>query len=154
MYLQTLTSIHKWKMHSVSLLYFWFNVWCLFSFCVCCIWLFVLHRVSEREAALESALLMLQEFYLDLEKFLAWLTEAETTANVLQDATHKEKTLEDPQMVRKQWQVSQVLQFRGMSVIQRDIFFSSMQLLNKIEIVMKKKIWLLLTLKCCFVAEI
>lgn len=85
---------------------------------------------------------MLQEFYLDLEKFLAWLTEAETTANVLQDATHKEKTLEDPQMVRelmKQWQVSQVLQFRGMSVIQRDIFFSSMQLLNKIEIVMKKK---------------
>lgn len=69
---------------------------------------------------------MLQEFYLDLEKFLAWLTEAETTANVLQDATHKEKTLEDPQMVRelmKQWQVSQVLQFRGMSVIQRDIFF-------------------------------
>lgn len=157
MYLQTLTLIHKWKMHSVSLLYFWFNVWCLFSFCVCCIWLFVLHRVSEREAALESALLMLQEFYLDLEKFLAWLTEAETTANVLQDATHKEKTLEDPQMVRelmKQWQVSQVLQFRGMSVIQRDIFFSSMQLLNKIDIVMKKKIWLLLTLKCCFVAEI
>uniref|UniRef100_A0A803Y5M5 Dystrophin n=1 Tax=Meleagris gallopavo TaxID=9103 RepID=A0A803Y5M5_MELGA len=57
--------------------------------------------------ALESALLMLQEFYLDLEKFLAWLTEAETTANVLQDATRKEKTLEDPQMVRelmKQWQ--------------------------------------------------
>lgn len=105
-------------MHSVSLLYFWFNIWCLFFSCVCCIWLFVLHRVSEREAALESALLMLQEFYLDLEKFLAWLTEAETTANVLQDATRKEKTLEDPQMVRelmKQWQVSQVLQFRGMS---------------------------------------
>uniref|UniRef100_A0A803Y5Y6 Dystrophin n=1 Tax=Meleagris gallopavo TaxID=9103 RepID=A0A803Y5Y6_MELGA len=64
-------------------------------------------NTDEREAALESALLMLQEFYLDLEKFLAWLTEAETTANVLQDATRKEKTLEDPQMVRelmKQWQ--------------------------------------------------
>lgn len=70
-------------------------------------WATINKRVSEREAALESALLMLQEFYLDLEKFLAWLTEAETTANVLQDATHKEKTLEDPQMVRelmKQWQ--------------------------------------------------
>uniref|UniRef100_A0A803XLB4 Dystrophin n=2 Tax=Neognathae TaxID=8825 RepID=A0A803XLB4_MELGA len=81
-------------------------------------WATINKRVSEREAALESALLMLQEFYLDLEKFLAWLTEAETTANVLQDATRKEKTLEDPQMVRelmKQWQVSQVLQFRGMS---------------------------------------
>ncbi|XP_042667030.1 dystrophin isoform X5 [Centrocercus urophasianus] len=70
-------------------------------------WATICKRVSEREAALESALLMLQEFYLDLEKFLAWLTEAETTANVLQDATRKEKTLEDPQMVRelmKQWQ--------------------------------------------------
>ncbi|XP_021263836.1 dystrophin isoform X10 [Numida meleagris] len=70
-------------------------------------WATINKRVSEREAALESALLMLQEFYLDLEKFLSWLTEAETTANVLQDATHKEKTLEDPQMVReltKQWQ--------------------------------------------------
>ncbi|XP_042722576.1 dystrophin isoform X11 [Lagopus leucura] len=70
-------------------------------------WATICKRVSEREAALESALLMLQEFYLDLEKFLAWLTEAETTANVLQDATRKENTLEDPQMVRelmKQWQ--------------------------------------------------
>uniref|UniRef100_A0A8C0FJA6 Dystrophin n=1 Tax=Bubo bubo TaxID=30461 RepID=A0A8C0FJA6_BUBBB len=66
-----------------------------------------LHRVFEREAALESALRMLQQFYLDLEKFLAWLTEAETTANVLQDATHKEKILEDAKTVRelmKQWQ--------------------------------------------------
>lgn len=72
-------------------------------------------RVFEREAALESALRMLQQFYLDLEKFLAWLTEAETTANVLQDATHKEKTLEDAKMVRdlmKQWQVRQALQYR------------------------------------------
>ncbi|KAM8820847.1 dystrophin isoform 1-T1 [Eudromia elegans] len=50
---------------------------------------------------------MLQQFYLDLEKFLAWLTEAETTANVLQDTTHKEKILEDAKVVRelmKQWQ--------------------------------------------------
>lgn len=73
-------------------------------------------RVCEREAALESALRMLQQFYLDLEKFLAWLTEAETTANVLQDATHKEKTLEDAKVVRdlmKQWQVRQSLQYRG-----------------------------------------
>ncbi|XP_032535446.1 dystrophin isoform X7 [Chiroxiphia lanceolata] len=70
-------------------------------------WAAISKRVGEREAALESALRMLQQFYLDLEKFLAWLTEAETTANVLQDATHKEKTLEDAKMVRelmKQWQ--------------------------------------------------
>ncbi|EMP32686.1 Dystrophin [Chelonia mydas] len=63
--------------------------------------------VSEREAELEAALRLLQRFYLDLEKFLAWLTEAETTANVLQDATHKERILEDTKEVRelmKQWQ--------------------------------------------------
>ncbi|XP_068773160.1 dystrophin isoform X10 [Struthio camelus] len=70
-------------------------------------WATINKRVSEREAALEGALRMLQQFYLDLEKFLAWLTEAETTANVLQDATHKEKILEDAKVVRelmKQWQ--------------------------------------------------
>ncbi|XP_071606732.1 dystrophin isoform X15 [Heliangelus exortis] len=70
-------------------------------------WAALNKRVCEREAALESALRMLQQFYLDLEKFLAWLTEAETTANVLQDATHKEKVLEDAKTVRelmKQWQ--------------------------------------------------
>ncbi|XP_071668213.1 dystrophin isoform X10 [Patagioenas fasciata] len=70
-------------------------------------WANINKRVCDREAALESALKMLQQFYLDLEKFLAWLTEAETTANVLQDATHKEKILEDAKKVRelmKQWQ--------------------------------------------------
>ncbi|XP_076211887.1 dystrophin isoform X10 [Aptenodytes patagonicus] len=70
-------------------------------------WAAINKRVCEREAALESALRMLQQFYLDLEKFLAWLTEAETTANVLQDATRKEKLLEDAKTVwdlMKQWQ--------------------------------------------------
>lgn len=86
-----------------------------------------LRRVCEREAALESALRMLQQFYLDLEKFLAWLTEAETTANVLQDATRKEKILEDAKTVwdlMKQWQVSQALQFKDISGIQGGGFFS------------------------------
>nr|XP_005995015.2 PREDICTED: dystrophin isoform X4 [Latimeria chalumnae] len=70
-------------------------------------WASINKRVGEREAALEAALRLLQQFYLDLEKFLAWLTEAETTANVLQDATYKEGILEDAQVVRelmKQWQ--------------------------------------------------
>ncbi|XP_073918838.1 dystrophin isoform X9 [Castor canadensis] len=64
-------------------------------------------RVSEREAALEETHRLLQQFPLDLDKFLAWLTEAETTANVLQDATYKERLLEDSKGVRelmKQWQ--------------------------------------------------
>ncbi|XP_063161281.1 dystrophin isoform X1 [Candoia aspera] len=70
-------------------------------------WATINNRVGEREASLEAGLRLLQQFYLDLEKFLAWLTEAETTANVLQDATHKERILEDAQGVRellKQWQ--------------------------------------------------
>uniref|UniRef100_A0A3B3R1U0 Dystrophin n=1 Tax=Paramormyrops kingsleyae TaxID=1676925 RepID=A0A3B3R1U0_9TELE len=68
-----------------------------------------LHKgaLGEREAALEAALRLLQQFYLDLEKFLNWLAEAETTANVLQDATHKEGMQEDPSAGRqllRQWQ--------------------------------------------------
>ncbi|ELK32005.1 Dystrophin [Myotis davidii] len=73
-------------------------------------WASIQKRVNEREAALEETYRLLQQFPLDLKKFLAWLTEAETTANVLQDATHKEKLLEDSKGVRelmKQWQVSQ-----------------------------------------------
>ncbi|XP_074076386.1 dystrophin isoform X6 [Macrotis lagotis] len=70
-------------------------------------WADINKRVNEREAALEAAHRLIQQFPLDLEKFLAWLTEAETTANVLQDATHKERLLEDTKGVRelmKQWQ--------------------------------------------------
>lgn len=48
-------------------------------------------RVSDRETALDAALKLLQQFYLDLERFLGWLTEAETTCNVLIDATNKEQ---------------------------------------------------------------
>ncbi|XP_069060859.1 dystrophin isoform X7 [Pleurodeles waltl] len=70
-------------------------------------WARINKRVAERETALEAALRLLQQFYLDLEKFLTWLTEAETTANVLQDATHKDGVLEDTRGLRelmKQWQ--------------------------------------------------
>ncbi|XP_049500524.1 dystrophin isoform X5 [Panthera uncia] len=70
-------------------------------------WASIHKRVSEQEATLEETHRLLQQFPLDLEKFLAWLTEAETTANVLQDATHKERLLEDSKGVRelmKQWQ--------------------------------------------------
>lgn len=66
-------------------------------------------RVSDREAALEAALKLLQQSYLDLEKFLNWLTEAETTCNVLIDATNKERMQEQPEAARNllaQWKVS------------------------------------------------
>ncbi|XP_032889087.1 dystrophin isoform X3 [Amblyraja radiata] len=70
-------------------------------------WAAVLKRASERETAVEAALRLLQQYYLDLDKFRAWLTEAETTANVLQDATYKERLLDNTQLVQeltKQWQ--------------------------------------------------
>ncbi|TNN46375.1 Dystrophin [Liparis tanakae] len=69
-------------------------------------WTHVNRRVSDREAALEAALKMLQQSYLDLEKFLNWLTEAETTCNVLIDATNKERMQEQPEAARNllaQW---------------------------------------------------
>ncbi|XP_039770096.1 dystrophin isoform X4 [Ornithorhynchus anatinus] len=70
-------------------------------------WTSVSKRLSEREADLEAAQRLLQRFPLDLEAFLACLAEAETTANILQDASHEDRTLEDPQaaaQLRRQWQ--------------------------------------------------
>ncbi|XP_058478668.1 dystrophin isoform X3 [Solea solea] len=69
-------------------------------------WTHISKRVSDREAALEAALRLLQQFYLDLEKFLSWLTEAETTCNVLIDATNKQRLQEQPEAARNllaQW---------------------------------------------------
>ena len=72
--------------------------------------------VSDREVAVEEALKLLQQFYLNLEKFLNWLTEAETTCNVLIDATNKERMQEQPDAARNllaQWKVEdcQILLF-------------------------------------------
>ncbi|KAG8587108.1 hypothetical protein GDO81_005571 [Engystomops pustulosus] len=70
-------------------------------------WTRINKRVNDRDGALEAALRLLQQFYLDLEKFLAWLTESEAMANVLQDAKHKDGILEDPkglQELMAQWQ--------------------------------------------------
>ncbi|XP_044140656.1 dystrophin isoform X4 [Bufo gargarizans] len=70
-------------------------------------WTRINKRVNDRDGALEAALRLLQQFYLDLEKFLAWLTESESIANVLQDAKHKDGILEDPkglQELMTQWQ--------------------------------------------------
>ncbi|XP_067116720.1 dystrophin isoform X2 [Osmerus mordax] len=63
-------------------------------------WEHINERVGDREAALEAALRLLQQFYLDLEKFLNWLAEAETTCSVLLDATHQQQLQEDPDAAR------------------------------------------------------
>ncbi|XP_028837014.1 dystrophin isoform X3 [Denticeps clupeoides] len=67
-------------------------------------WAHISKRVGDREAALEAALRLLQQFYLDLEHFLNWLTEAETTANVLHDAAHKEGEPSSRRHLLEQWQ--------------------------------------------------
>ncbi|XP_047659645.1 dystrophin isoform X2 [Tachysurus fulvidraco] len=62
---------------------------------------------EDTEADLEARLQQMDHFYADLERFFNWLTEAETTANVLQDATYKECLPEDPAAVHRlveQWQ--------------------------------------------------
>uniref|UniRef100_A0A3B3CHW7 Dystrophin n=1 Tax=Oryzias melastigma TaxID=30732 RepID=A0A3B3CHW7_ORYME len=67
-------------------------------------WSHINKRVSDREAAVEAALKLLQQFFLDLEKFLNWLAEAETTCNVLVDATNKERLQKQPDSSRKELQ--------------------------------------------------
>ncbi|XP_054915286.1 dystrophin isoform X6 [Poeciliopsis prolifica] len=69
-------------------------------------WAHINKRVSDREAAVEAGLKLLHHFYLDLEKFLSWLTEAETTCNVLIDATNKERLQDQPEAAKRllaQW---------------------------------------------------
>ncbi|KAF5902309.1 dystrophin-like isoform X3, partial [Clarias magur] len=62
---------------------------------------------GDTEADIEARLQQMEHFYADLEMFCNWLTEAETTANVLQGATNKECLLEDAAKARQlleQWQ--------------------------------------------------
>ncbi|XP_053333050.1 dystrophin isoform X2 [Clarias gariepinus] len=62
---------------------------------------------GDTEADIEAKLQQMEHFYADLEMFCNWLTEAETTANVLQGATNKECLLENAAKVRQlldQWQ--------------------------------------------------
>ncbi|XP_032828779.1 dystrophin isoform X4 [Petromyzon marinus] len=69
-------------------------------------WSDIIRRLNDREAALEQAGKRVQQYHLDLERFLAWLSEAETTANVLEDASQKEGVLEgsrDARNVQRQW---------------------------------------------------
>ncbi|TSK17770.1 Dystrophin [Bagarius yarrelli] len=70
-------------------------------------WARIKKGAGDTEADLDARLQQTEQFYLDLEMFCNWLTEAETTANVLQDATYKECLPEDPATVRHlldQWQ--------------------------------------------------
>ncbi|KAK3510935.1 hypothetical protein QTP70_027830, partial [Hemibagrus guttatus] len=70
-------------------------------------WGNIIKGAGDTEAELEARMQQMEHFYADLERFCNWLTEAETTANVLQDATYKECLPEDPATVHhllEQWQ--------------------------------------------------
>lgn len=69
---------------------------------------FLVFRAVDRQNFLETELKTVQASHKDLESFLKWLQEAETTVNVLADASQRENTAQDSACVRelrKQMQV-------------------------------------------------
>lgn len=65
-------------------------------------------RAVDRQNFLETEMKTVQASHKDLESFLKWIQEAETTVNVLADASERENTAQDSVYVRelrKQMQV-------------------------------------------------
>uniref|UniRef100_A0A8C3HUT6 Utrophin n=1 Tax=Chrysemys picta bellii TaxID=8478 RepID=A0A8C3HUT6_CHRPI len=58
-------------------------------------WINLNQRAGDRQNALEVELKIVQALLKDLEGFLKWMQEAETTVNVLADASQRENALED-----------------------------------------------------------
>ncbi|XP_069866825.1 utrophin isoform X2 [Dipodomys merriami] len=58
-------------------------------------WINLKQSIADRQSALEAELKTVQASRRDLENFLKWLQEAETTANVLADASQRENALQD-----------------------------------------------------------
>lgn len=58
-------------------------------------------RASDRHAQLDSELKGLQMSLRELESFLKWLQEAETTVNVLADASQREDLSQDSAHVKE-----------------------------------------------------
>ncbi|XP_060750696.1 utrophin-like isoform X3 [Tachysurus vachellii] len=64
-------------------------------------WSAVNNRASDRQAVLDSELKRLQMSLRELEGFLKWLQEAETTVNVLADASQREELSQDSAHLRE-----------------------------------------------------
>lgn len=58
-------------------------------------------RASDRHAQMDSELKSLQASLRELESFLKWLQEAETTVNVLADASQREDVTQDSAHVKE-----------------------------------------------------
>ncbi|XP_027543095.1 utrophin isoform X2 [Neopelma chrysocephalum] len=64
-------------------------------------WVNLNQRAVDRQNFLETELKMVQASHKDLESFLKWLQEAETTLNVLADASQRENTAQDSACIRE-----------------------------------------------------
>ncbi|XP_055570491.1 utrophin isoform X4 [Falco cherrug] len=64
-------------------------------------WVNLNQRAVDRQNFLETELKTVQTSHKDLESFLKWLQEAETTVNVLADASQRENTAQDSACVRE-----------------------------------------------------
>ncbi|XP_033091049.1 utrophin isoform X3 [Trachypithecus francoisi] len=73
-------------------------------------WINLKQSIADRQNALEAEWRMVQASHRDLENFLKWIQEAETTVNVLADASHRENALQDSILARELKQQMQDIQ--------------------------------------------
>ncbi|XP_027977251.1 utrophin isoform X6 [Eumetopias jubatus] len=64
-------------------------------------WINLKQSIADRQSALEVELRTVQASRRDLENFLKWIQEAETTVNVLADASQRENVLQDTVLARE-----------------------------------------------------
>uniref|UniRef100_F6R0R2 Utrophin n=1 Tax=Macaca mulatta TaxID=9544 RepID=F6R0R2_MACMU len=73
-------------------------------------WINLKQSIADRQNALEAEWRTVQASRGDLENFLKWIQEAETTVNVLADASHRENALQDSILARELKQQMQDIQ--------------------------------------------
>ncbi|XP_034525138.1 utrophin isoform X1 [Ailuropoda melanoleuca] len=73
-------------------------------------WINLKQSIADRQSALEAELRAVQASRRDLENFLKWIQEAETTVNVLADASQRENALQDTGLARELTQQMQDIQ--------------------------------------------
>ncbi|XP_070273932.1 utrophin isoform X2 [Myotis yumanensis] len=73
-------------------------------------WINLKQSIADRQNALEAELRAVQASRKDLENFLKWLQEAETTVNVLADASQRENALQDTVLAKELTQQMQDIQ--------------------------------------------
>lgn len=80
-----------------------------------CVCLVISFSIADRQSALETDLRTVQTSRRDLENFVKWLQEAETTVNVLADASQRENALQDSVLARQLRQQMLVSVWESMS---------------------------------------